>query len=121
MQDMSNNVYGFAVGSTGRILYQLKNIDCCYLVFSNNLDKYVETLLHDQPKYVVGIGWNDDMNQNVIVIENVDQEKSNLISLRIKELINRKELNAKYTFLKIPKNMSSWIATKKIDEIISTI
>ena len=115
---MLNNVFGFAVGSTGRILYQLKNINCCYLVFSNNLDKYIEMLLHDQPKFVIGIGWNDDMNQDNVVIENADQERINLASLKITEQINQKELNAKYKFLKIPRNMVPGVAIQKVDQEI---
>ena len=111
-------VYGFSVCCMGRTLFQLKNIDCCYLVFSNNLDKYIEMLLHDQPQFVVGIGRNNNLSQGDIVTENTDQERSNLASLKIKELINRKELNSKYVFIKIPGNTSPWILVPKIDQKI---
>jgi len=49
-------IYGFALGGTSHILYRLKQLSCCYLVFPNNLDHYLNMLLHDQPEYIVGLG-----------------------------------------------------------------
>ncbi len=68
---LSKQVYGFALGSTGRLLYRLKNIDCCYLVFPNNLDKYLDILVHDQPKYILGLGSYSGVDQDKIRIETI--------------------------------------------------
>lgn len=68
----SNQIYGFALsGGTGRILYRLKQIDCCYLVYPNNIEHYLEMLLHDQPTYVLGIGTYSGVDQNQIRIETI--------------------------------------------------
>lgn len=66
-----NQIYGFALGSTGRLLYRLKNIDCCYLVFPNNLDMYLDMLLHDQPPYILGLGSYSGVDQDKIRIETI--------------------------------------------------
>lgn len=68
---LSKRVYGFALGSTGRLLYRLKNIDCCYLVFPNNLDKYLDMLLHDQPPHILGLGSYSGVDQDKIRIETI--------------------------------------------------
>lgn len=68
---LSRQIYGFALGNTGRLLYQLKNIDCCYLVFSNNLDKYLDMLIHDQPQYILGLGSYSGIDQDKIRIETI--------------------------------------------------
>lgn len=66
----SNHItYGFSLGSASRILYSLKNIDCCYTVYPNNIDHYLNMLLHDQPRYILGLGSYSDENQNQIRIE----------------------------------------------------
>jgi len=148
----SNQIYGFALsGGTGRMLYRLRQIDCCYLVYPNNIDHYLEMLLHDQPPYILGLGQYSGVDQDQIRIETVCTNKfrndyvdgtekqkiklnsflfansqmklaeamgnshCNLVSWRIMQLINRGELNSKYTFLHIPKNMKPWVATQIID------
>lgn len=68
---MTNQVYGFALGSTGHLLYRLKNIDCCYLVFPNNLDMYLQMLIHDKPSYILGLGSYSGVDQDKIRIETV--------------------------------------------------
>lgn len=68
----SNQIYGFALsGNTGRILYRLKQIDCCYLVHPNNIEHYLEMLLHDQPPYVLGLGTYSGADQGQIRIETI--------------------------------------------------
>lgn len=68
----SNQIYGFALsGGTGRILYRLKQIDCCYLVYPNNVEHYLEMLLHDQPSYVLGLGAYSGVDQEQIRIETI--------------------------------------------------
>ncbi len=68
----SNQIYGFALsGGTGRILYRLKQIDCCYLVYPNNVEHYLEILLHDQPSYVLGLGTYSGVDQDQIRIETI--------------------------------------------------
>lgn len=64
-------IYGFAMGSTGRLLYRLKNIDCSYLVFPNNLDKYLDMLIHDQPSHILGLGSYSGIDQDKIRIETI--------------------------------------------------
>ena len=68
---LSKQIYGFALGSTSRLLYRLKNIDCCYLVFPNNLDKYLNMLIHDQPPYILGLGSYSGVDQDKIRIETI--------------------------------------------------
>ena len=53
------------------MLYRLKQIDCCYLVYPNNVEHYLEMLLHDQPSYVLGLGSYSGVDQNQIRIEMV--------------------------------------------------
>jgi hypothetical protein len=64
-------IYGFALGSTGRLLYQLRNISCCYLVYPNNLDMYLDMLIHDQPQYILGLGSYSGVDQDKIRIETI--------------------------------------------------
>lgn len=68
----SNQIYGFALnGGTGRILYRLKQIDCCYLVHPNNVEHYLKMLLRDQPPYILGLGTYSGVDQDQIRIETV--------------------------------------------------
>jgi len=72
----SNQIYGFALsGGTGHILYRLKQIDCCYLVYPNNIDHYLEMLSHDQPSFVLGLGTYSGVDQEKIRIETVCTNK----------------------------------------------
>lgn len=64
-------IYGFALGSTGRLLYRLKNTDCCYLIYPNNLNHYLSMLLHNQPPYILGLGSYSGVDQDQIRIETI--------------------------------------------------
>jgi len=67
---MTNEIYGFALsGSTNQILWQLKQIDCCYFVFPNNISHYLQMLLMDQPTYILGLGSYSGVDQDKIRIE----------------------------------------------------
>ena len=78
---LNRQVYGFAMGSTGQILYRLKNIDCCYLVFPNNLDMYFDLLIHDQSPYVLGLGSYSGVDQDKIRVEMIcsNQFRNNFV------------------------------------------
>lgn len=68
----SHQMYGFALsGGTGRILYRLKQIDCCYLVYPNNVEHYLKMLLHDRPSYILGLGTYSGVDQDQIRIETI--------------------------------------------------
>lgn len=64
-------IYGFAFGRnlSASVLWRLKNIDCCYQIFPNNLDRYLQMLLHDQPEYILGLGVYSGVDQDKIRIE----------------------------------------------------
>lgn len=142
-----HQIYGFALGGAGRWLYQLKNIDCCYIIFPNNVDMYLNMLIHDQPTYILGLGSSTGLDQDHIQIETVcfdplqnnllklspflqsgakmkfsqgvGSSRHDLISWKITELIDQQKLKARYTFLHIPKTMSPWEASQDIDLALS--
>lgn len=65
-------IYGFAFGSgnvSAWTLWKIKNIDCCYQIFPNNLDRYIEMLLRDQPECILGLGVYSGVDQDKIRIE----------------------------------------------------
>ena len=64
-------IYGFAFGRnlSAYVLWRLKNIDCCYQIFPNNLDRYLQMILHDQPEYILGLGVYSGIDQDKIRIE----------------------------------------------------
>jgi len=64
-------IYGFAFGKnlSAFVLWRLKNIDCCYQIFPNNLDRYLQMILHDQPEYILGLGVCSGVDQDKIRIE----------------------------------------------------
>lgn len=65
-------MYAFALTSDlGRLLYQLKSPDCCYIVYSNNIDHYLKMLLHDQPSHILGLGSYSGIDQDKIRIETI--------------------------------------------------
>lgn len=70
-----NQIYGFALGSTGGLLYRLKNINCCYLVYPNNLDMYLDMLMRDQPQYILGLGSYSGVDQEKIRIETLSSNQ----------------------------------------------
>lgn len=75
-------LYAFVLTSSlGRLLYQLKEPDCCYIVWSNNIDHYLDLLLHDQPKFILGMGVYSGVDQDAIRIETytINQFRNNPI------------------------------------------
>lgn len=69
-------IYGFSLSSkTSKILSQLKNVDSSYVVFLNNLDKYLEIIIHNQPKYILGLGSYSGIDNDEIRIEQVCTNK----------------------------------------------
>lgn len=83
-----NNIttYGFAIGGGRRILYKLKNLDCCYLVSSNNINHYSDILIHDQPNRILGLG----IKSNPVY---------RIINSKLKQMIKNKEIKSKYIFI----------------------
>lgn len=66
----TNQIYGFALsGGTEKILYKLRQIDCSYLVYQNNIEHYLNMLLHDQPPYILGLGTYSGVDQEKIRLE----------------------------------------------------
>ena len=73
-----NEIHGFAFGRTisSRVLYGLKNIDCCYLVFGiDSINGYLKFLIQNQPKYILGMGTYGGIDQNKIRIEEICTNK----------------------------------------------
>ncbi len=69
---MNQKIYGFAFGRTiaSSVLYQIKNLDCCYLVFGiSSIDGYMNFLVKHQPKYILGLGVYTGKDQGEIRIE----------------------------------------------------
>lgn len=67
-----NYLYGFSLSSlTSRILWRLKPLNMCYEVWSNNVDHYLQMLVHDQPKYILGMGMYSGIDQDAVRIETV--------------------------------------------------
>lgn len=65
-------LYTFALTSSlGRLLYRLKSPDHCYIVYSNNIDHYLDLLIHDQPSHILGLGSYSGVNQDKIRIERI--------------------------------------------------
>ncbi len=64
-------IYGFAFGRnlSAYILWRLREIDCCYEIFPNNLDQYLQMILHDQPECILGLGVYSGVDQDKIRIE----------------------------------------------------
>mgnify|MGYP000328605973 CR=1 FL=1 len=69
-------IYGFAFGSVRRLLYRLKEINCCYLLFGErSIEKYLEFLIHDQPHYILGLDLYSGIDQDKIRIETICTNK----------------------------------------------
>jgi len=65
-------LYAFALTSgLGRLLYKMKSPDHCYIVYSNNIDHYLDLLVHDQPTHILGLGSYSGIDQNKIRIERI--------------------------------------------------
>ncbi len=65
-------IYGFAFTTNNigtKTLYKLSSIDHCYILWSNNIDNYLNLLLHDQPELILGLGTYSGVDQDQIRIE----------------------------------------------------
>lgn len=84
-------IYGFALsGRTSRILYKLRQIDCCYIVSPNNIEQYLEMLIHDQPEYILGLGTYSGVDQDKIRIETIctNQFRNEYLDSDIKQQVD---------------------------------
>lgn len=71
-----HDLYGFSLsGFTSRILWRLTPLDMCYEVWSNNIEHYLQMLLHDQPKYILGMGTYFGVDQDAIRIETITKNQ----------------------------------------------
>lgn len=78
MEELSihNNLYGFSLsGQTSRLLWKLRNVDICYEIHSNNIDHHLKMLIHDQPKYILGMGTYTGVDKDKIRIETITKNK----------------------------------------------
>ncbi len=66
-----NQIYAFSFPPTKNILYKLRNTDCSYITNPNNFSHYLKLLLHDQPKYILGLGSYSGVDQDKIRIETI--------------------------------------------------
>lgn len=65
-------LYSFVLtNGLGRLLYKLKSPDHCYIVYSNNIDHYLNLLVHDQPSHILGLGSYSGIDQDKIRIERI--------------------------------------------------
>jgi hypothetical protein len=65
-------IYAFAFSKrniSAATLWGLKHINHRYQVWPNNLDRYLDLLLHDQPAYVLGLGLYSGRDREKIRIE----------------------------------------------------
>lgn len=70
--DFINNLYGFAFpGVPAKVMYRLKTLDLSNTLNANNIDQYMQMLIHDQPKYILGMGIYTGIDQDKIRIETV--------------------------------------------------
>lgn len=49
------NVAGFCIGGPRSLLYRLRSVDSCYIVYRNNLSHFLKFLQHDKPNYIIGL------------------------------------------------------------------
>lgn len=54
---------------SSKTLYLLKHVDSCYQIFPNNIDRYLEMLLHEQPVNILGLGIYTGRDSDKIRIE----------------------------------------------------
>ena len=65
-------MYGFAFEKniSSKVLYKLRNVDCCYLLAGkSSIDKYIEVLIHEQPENIIGMGVYTGRDQEKIRLE----------------------------------------------------
>lgn len=68
--------FGFTANNvSSKILYKLKSIDCCYLIWSNNIEHYLQMLLHDQPQFILSMGAYSGKDSEAIRIETAVNNK----------------------------------------------
>lgn len=121
--------FGFAFGKeniSSRVLWRLKNIDCCHQVFGeSSIGKYMEFLLRNKPEYILGLGVYSGKDQNKIRIEtlctnkfrNELREGSTLKKSAINPFLEPSE-NSKYAsgIGNSYCNLTAWKITKLIKE-----
>ena len=74
--DIPRNLYAFSLsGFTSRILWRLKPLNMCYEVWPNNIDHYLQMLVYEQPKYILGLGTYFGIDQDNIRIETVTKNQ----------------------------------------------
>ena len=70
------NLYSFSLSKqTSKILEKLKGIDIKYEVWSNNMDLYLETLVKEQPKHILGLGTYFGIGKDNIRIETITKNQ----------------------------------------------
>lgn len=57
--------------SLGKLLYRLESPDHCYIVYSNNIDHYLNLLTHEQPSHILGLGSYSGIDRDKIRIERI--------------------------------------------------
>lgn len=65
-------VYGFAFtdnNASTKTLYKLNSVDHRYILWGNNIEHYLDLLLHDQPESILGLGVYSGIDQDQIRIE----------------------------------------------------
>lgn len=69
-------LYAFTLTSGfGKLLYRLKLPDHCYIVYSNNINHYLDLLIHDQPSHILGIGSYSGVDRDKIRVEGITTNK----------------------------------------------
>ncbi len=120
-------LYAFSVSKRlNYLLYQLRTPECCYAVWPNNIDHYLELLIHDQPSDIVGLRNSHDINLVTIKVSTLDTnhpdpflDSNNPISKTITEQILSGALKSKYHFLEIPERFKAYELIKPVDQILT--
>ncbi len=63
------NIAGFCLGGTRTLLYKLRRVSSCYVLFENNLNHYLKMIHHEQPDAVLGLGTYSGKDQGKIRVE----------------------------------------------------
>ncbi|RJQ26033.1 hypothetical protein C4577_04360 [Candidatus Parcubacteria bacterium] len=63
--------FGFTNNISARVLYGLKRVSHCYIVWPNNINQYLNILIYDKPEYVLGLGEYSGIDQEAVRIETV--------------------------------------------------
>lgn len=149
------NIAGFCLGGTKNLLYKLRCVSSCYVLFQNNLDYYLKMIKHEKPDAILVLGSYSGRDQGTIRVEThftnqfrnnyIDSDSKlsisvkpffklgegmkistaagnswcNMFSYKIAKFIENENLNIKYTFLHIPKNMKDWTAQQIIEDTLA--